>query len=398
MCATRSKSGMETMLYRLLVCSMALALSVSAGATPNAEDDLLGDVLSRQQDCCDVVHAIDSFPMPPPFSEVAEVDGAIAAHPDVVVFPILVAGSAAVSVNRRLSSKLLQAMAAGNIAVIYPDIGEPYRSVFMQIIDGIEERAKGQVSNFAVGANADLGELNDSLRRQETKVVIALGRQGAKVASGLDGNIGVVVGGVLSAPEGEARNLQVNSLSPDPALLFARLKGMMPKARRVFTVYDPRQNEWLIRLAKEGAQAQGLELVTYQAQDLRTAMLAYQEILAKADSRQDALWLPQDSTTVEESAVLPLVLQNSWANNLTVFSSSFGHVRRGVLFSLYPDNVGLGKHLAGSALGMLSSGGREAPALSPLREVLMAVNLRTAKHLGLNAGRPQSFDMAFPEQ
>jgi hypothetical protein len=34
----------------------------------------------------------------------------------------------------------------------------------------------------------------------------------------------------------------------------------------------------------------------------------------------------------------------------------------------------------------------------PLREVLMAINLRTAKHLGLNIGSPQSFDMAFPEQ
>jgi hypothetical protein len=30
--------------------------------------------------------------------------------------------------------------------------------------------------------------------------------------------------------------------------------------------------------------------------------------------------------------------------------------------------------------------------------VLMAINLRTAKHLGLNTGRPQSFDMTFPEQ
>jgi putative ABC transport system substrate-binding protein len=34
----------------------------------------------------------------------------------------------------------------------------------------------------------------------------------------------------------------------------------------------------------------------------------------------------------------------------------------------------------------------------PLRAVLMAINLRTAKHLGLNTSRPQSFDMTFPEQ
>jgi ABC-type uncharacterized transport system substrate-binding protein len=270
--------------------------------------------------------------------------------------------------------------------------------VFTQIIDGIEAKAKGRVANFAVGPNVDVGKLKNALHKKDTKVVIALGRQGMKVASGFDSNIGVVVGGVFSAGEGETRALQVNSLTPDPALLFSRLKKMKPDVQRIFTVYDPRQNEWLIRLAKEGAAAQGLELVTYKAQDLRSAMKAYQEIIATADSKRDALWLPQDSTTVEESTVMPYILQESWTNNLVVFSSSFAHVKRGVLFSLYPNNVELGRHLAGSALGILASGKSETSDLVPLREVLMAVNLRTAKHLGLNANRLQSLDMTFPEQ
>jgi putative ABC transport system substrate-binding protein len=316
---------------------------------------------------------------------------------DVIVFPIKVAGGAVAGEGRRLSDKLAQAAVDG-IAVIYPDIGEPYRSVFTQIIDGIEAKAKGRVANFAVGPGFDVGELNNSLRRQDTKVVIALGRQGVKVASGLDSSIGVVVGGVLSASEEGARALQVNSLSPDPALLFSRLKKMMPNSRRIFVVYDPRQNEWLIQLAKEGAAAQGMELVTYPSQDLRSAMKAYQEILAAADSSRDTLWLPQDPTTVEESTVLPFVLQESWTKNLAVFSSSFGHVKRGVLFSLYPNNVELGRHLAGNALDLLASGNNEVSGMIPLREVLMAVNLRTAKHLGINTNRLQSFDMAFPEQ
>ena len=319
---------------------------------------------------------------------------AIGASEDIVIFPIRVAAGTV----KRLFNKLAQASDVDGIAVIYPDIGEPYRSVFTQIIEGIEARAKGHVANVAVGPNVDVGELNNSLHRQDTKVVIALGRQGMKIASRLDSNIGVVVGGVLSPSEDGARVLQVNSLSPDPALLFSRLKKMMPNARRVYTVYDPRQNEWLIHLAKEGAVAQGLELVTYQAQDLRSAMRAYQEIIAAADGSQDALWLPQDSTTVEESTVLPLVLQESWTRNLAVFSSSFGHVKRGVLFSLYPNNVELGRHLAGDALDLLASGNSETPSMAPLREVLMAVNLRTAKHLGLNTNHLQSFDMVFPEQ
>jgi putative ABC transport system substrate-binding protein len=354
-------------------------------------------------DQTEAIRAIDPFLPPPAMSTLAqekyaEVIRAIEAYPEVVVFPIQVAGPVTATAARRLANKIAQASSAGSIAVIYPDIGEPYRSVFAQIINGIEEKAKGRVSNFPVGPNVDVGELNNSLRQQDTRVVIALGRQGVKVASALNGDYGVVVGGVLMAPDEEARNLQVNSLAPDPALLFSRLKGMMPKVRRIFTVYDPRQNDWMIKLAREAALSQGLELVAYEAQDLRSAMRAYQEIMSSVDKDKDALWLPQDSTTVEESTVLPMVLKDSWDNNLAVFSSSFGHVRRGVLFSLYPNNVELGRYLAGSALGLIASGGGDISSMLPLREVLMAINLRTAKHLGLTISRPQSFDMAFPEQ
>jgi len=53
---------------------------------------------------------------------------------------------------------------------------------------------------------------------------------------------------------------------------------------------------------------------------------------------------------------------------------------------------------AGSALAFMTSGNNEASGMFPLREVLMAINLRTAQHLGINTRRSQSFDMAFPER
>ena len=214
----------------------------------------------------------------------------------------------------------------------------------------------------------------------------------------LDHGIWVVVGGVLTVPENEAREQPVISLSPDPALLFARMKALMPGAKRVFAVYDPALNGWLIKLAKEAARAQGLELVAYEAQDLRSAVRFYQEIFSAADGDSDVLWLPQDSTTVEEGSVLPLVLQESWNQGIAVFSSNSTHVRRGVLFSLYPDNVALGKSLAGLARGILISGDYGGRGMMPLRDVQSIVNLRTAKHLELNRGRLQGFDTTFPEQ
>ena len=284
------------------------------------------------------------------------------------------------------------------IAIIYPDIGEPYRSVFSKIIEGIEDQAKSHVPSFAVGTDANVHDIADELRRQDIHIVIALGRNGMKAAAGLERDIHIVTGGVISIPEAKANNIEVFSLAPDPALLFARLQDFMPAAKRVFVVYDPRQNAWLMRLARDAAASRNLVLIAYEAQDLKTAVRLYQEILATADAKKDALWLLQDSTTVDEGVVLPLVLQEAWSHNLMLFSSNAAHVRRGALFSLYPNNLEIGRSLANSALGYTVSAGQHAPrGINPLKAVSIAVNLRTASHLGLNIEDKQSFDLVFPE-
>ena len=156
--------------------------------------------------------------------------------------------------------------ATRSVAVVYPDIGEPFRSVFTTIINGVEDRARGRVLGYPVSANANTAELAAELRKRDVRTVIALGRNGMRVTAGLDrAAFSVVAGGVLSVPEAETQNATVLSLAPDPALLFARLKSLVPHTRRVLVVYDPRQNGWLIKLAREAAKAQGLELVAQEA-------------------------------------------------------------------------------------------------------------------------------------
>ncbi|RJF99908.1 hypothetical protein D3871_02995 [Noviherbaspirillum saxi] len=289
--------------------------------------------------------------------------------------------------------------ANGAVAVVYPDLGEPYRSIFARIIEGIEDGARSAVRSYPIGANAaETAELGSQLKRNGTKVVIALGRQGLKAMSAIDRDIPVVVGAVLAVPETDNRSVTSISLTPDPNLLFARLKGLVPSVRRVTVVYNPQQNDWLIRIAREAARAQGLELVALEARDLASAARLYENAFAVSDSKRDAIWLPQDSTTVDETTILPLALKEAWNRNVAVFSSSFLHVKKGALFALYPNNVELGRTLAAAALGVLANDPRRR-GIFPLRDVQMAVNIRTANHIGLSIGYQQqrSFDAIFPE-
>jgi putative ABC transport system substrate-binding protein len=296
---------------------------------------------------------------------------------------------------------LAAACAAGTaraepIGVLYPDIGEPFRKVFTEILAGIEGQAGQKVRGYPIPANQDIAELSATLKRNNTRVVVALGRQGLKAAGALEPGMGVVVGGVSSVAEGE-RQYGI-CLTPDPALLFAQLKSLAPGIRRVTVVYNPQNNDWLIKIAREAARAQGLELVALEARDLAGAARLYESALAAADGRVDAVWLPNDATTVDENTILPIVLRESWNRNVPIFSSSFLHVKKGALFALYPNNAELGRTLGGLALSLMA-GENPRRGITPLRDVHTALNLRTASHIGINvSSRAQrEFSYLFPE-
>ncbi|MCC2637573.1 MAG: transporter substrate-binding protein [Moraxellaceae bacterium] len=282
------------------------------------------------------------------------------------------------------------------IAVLYPDLGEPYREVFNTLIAGVVEQAGAAVRRYPLRSDQDSAGLQAQLRRAGVRVVIALGRQGLKAAASLDRDFPVVLGGIVAVPEGERRYTGI-SLTPDPAMLFSHLKGLLPGVRRIIVVYNPNYNDWLLTLARSAARAQGLELVAHEARDTATAARLYKELIVETGKR-DAVWLPQDSTTVDEDTILPLVLRQAWQHRVPVFSSSFLHVKKGALFALYPDNRQLGRALAHTANDMLA-GEPVPPGMLPLQAVLSALNVRTASHLGLNLDYQQQrrFDFVFPE-
>jgi len=292
--------------------------------------------------------------------------------------------------------ELQASIGKGTIAVVYPNVEEPFRSAFIAMIQGIEERTKLKVRSYPVDPKVDTAELNATLKRNGTKVVIALGRQGLNATAGLDREIAVLAGGVLLLSDAE--NVMGISMTPDPAMLFSRLRALLPELKRVIVVYNPQKSEWLVKLAREAAKAQGLELQAHVAGDLARAAQLYPQLIAAADNRHDAVWLPHDSTTVEESTILPLVLRESWNSGVPLFSSNVLHVKKGALFAMVPDNVELGRTLAASALGVIAGDVRRR-ALVPLRELQTAINLRTASHIGLNLGALQqrSFDFVYPQ-
>ncbi|RMD80608.1 MAG: hypothetical protein D6809_00750, partial [Gammaproteobacteria bacterium] len=271
--------------------------------------------------------------------------------------------------------------------------------VFATILQGIQRELPGPRRLPLAGGRGDREAL-EALRRDPPRVLIALGRRGLRAARALgERPFPVVVGAVLLRPEDLGEGMVGLSLAPDPAALFAQLRALVPRARRVAVVYDPRRSGWLVERAREAAAAAGLELEAHAARDLRQAARLYRDLLRRApEDGSLALWLPPDATTVDGRVILPLVLREAWRRELPVFASNPAYAKRGVLFALYPDNEAMGRRLARLARRCVQTGCRHSARLQALGALRKAINLRTASHLGIHVSIEQQreFALLFP--
>jgi putative ABC transport system substrate-binding protein len=284
------------------------------------------------------------------------------------------------------------------IGVLYPDIPPPYREVFTQIVAGVRATPGVVVRRYPLKQDADPAALRRWVRVNDCRAVIALGRRGVAAARALGDAVPVIAGAVLITDPPADPGMIGISLAPAPGRLFARLRDLAPEVRRVAVVYNPAHSAWLIARARVAARAQGLQLTALAARDLRAAVHRYRRIFEESERGRLALWLPQDPTTVNACSVLPLILQEAWNRDVAVFSSNPAYVARGVLFALYPDNTAMGTRLGRMALKAVRGDRLSPPWLRLLRDLSIAVNLRTADHLGLAfTGRQvQGFDLVFP--
>jgi len=309
-----------------------------------------------------------------------------------------------------LFSGITYAAPTKKIAIFYPQAKEPYSSIYQEIISGSNsaslELKKDTLAHdfsfeeFIIDKNFDSEDIAKQLTQKNITKVIVLGHSGWKLAKKLskrslpNGNkaFHVVSGALPIRPNG----ISGISLITDPSYLFNYLKQVAPQVKRIHVAYS-KKSAWLIDLAKTAAQQQGLSLQLKKVQNTKEAISFYQQLFNSGVSNQDAVWLPLDRISSNDKITLPLILEKAWSKEVVVFSSKPSHAKRGALFSTYPDNFALGKHLFTMVQTLDKQ--PEQKDFSPLKSTLLAVNLRTAAHLGLkySAKQQQQFKLTFPK-
>jgi putative ABC transport system substrate-binding protein len=134
----------------------------------------------------------------------------------------------------------------------------------------------------------------------------------------------------------------------------------------------------------------GFQLVIHEAEDIRSAAAVYRNLM-RTLNEQDAVWIQPNGSFVN-NAMLSILLQASWEKHFVVFSSNPVHVKRGALFSVYPNNYKMGLSLGRLAQAVAGHNGvqketqklPETPKMQPLDDVFVTLNERTSNHLGIS--------------
>lgn len=285
-----------------------------------------------------------------------------------------------------------------SVAVIYPDIREPYLSVFKEIKTGIDQSLEMPAKTILINKKTTASSLAKRLDEALIDSVITLGSGAYQFADEISDNRHVISGAVFTRPGNAEESISSISMIVSPSAQFAKLKSIAPNVSTIHVIYNPVQDNWLIQRARSALKNSDINLNAIAREGLKETAHAYQELLDDAKlSSKDALWLLQSDRVISESTVLSQVLQHAWDQRFIVFSANPSHVKRGALFATYPNNTQLGERLGNT---LIADNENTLPHVDPLEDLRIAFNTRTAEHLKLNISRSKqkSFDLVFPNR
>lgn len=287
---------------------------------------------------------------------------------------------------------------SSRIAVLYPNVKAPYLRIFNDIVKGVDKASTDQLEILVLPDKLDAHRLKGWLDKRDLTNIVALGNQAMNLALELPAApFNVVAGAVLSAPEVSGRAFSAITMTPDPDLLFEQLKLLSPDIESVSVVYQFARHDYLIKRAQESAASYGLVISEYGTDSAREGAKLFKTIIDDHVPGKTAIWLLQDVPALKERSVLQSLLRKAWDKKILVFSSNPSYVKKGALFSLFPNNVELGRGLVKASMELEKG---HALGTRPGRDLDSVLNTRTAEHLGLRLSRSRrrEFDILFPSE
>ncbi len=238
--------------------------------------------------------------------------------------------------------------------------------------------------------NADVStpdELQSTCSQHKADLILALGTDAAKLVK--EANLAIPsvfamvsepgASGLLNSGESAGTPMTGSCLDVPVSEQFASLLEVVPGIRRIGVIYDPNESQLMVDEGRVAANRMDLGFVAYPVHSETEVPKA----LSAIRPRIDALWLVSDRTVLTTQS-LQYIFLFAFQNNLPLMGLSEHFVRMGALLAVGPDYEDVGRQSGELAAKILK--GRdpdELPVVSP-RKLMLSLNLRTAKIIGLD--------------
>ncbi|WP_224365105.1 ABC transporter substrate-binding protein [Hyalangium versicolor] len=136
----------------------------------------------------------------------------------------------------------------------------------------------------------------------------------------------------------EGPNVTGIALTSDYTPELGALKAMLPKAKRVGILHDPRFSARQVQTAQESASAQGLSIVPLEVE----SQARVEKVLAGAAGKVDAMLMVADKT-VANTTVVEALITFATAQKIPLVALTPSQVKEGATLSLAPSPTAIGQ-------------------------------------------------------
>ncbi len=231
-----------------------------------------------------------------------------------------------------------------------------------------------------IPSSSDTNALIQFLQNYKPKLILTLGTPATRASLSQVKQIPMVAGLVLDIEElGQNVNATGVGLNFPASVQWLWLHRILPEARQIAVLYDPRQGSALFQTLQKQALADGINLIPAPA----ASAVDLPALIKNLPTQLDALWAVDGAAAYNPAAVRELLLY-SFRNRVPLIGLSAQWVKAGALYALDWDYSDLGAQSADLAKDILLKGISPA-SLTPLtpRKVRPVFNTKTAEHMKL---------------
>ena len=262
---------------------------------------------------------------------------------------------------------------AADVAVVLSSAAQPYQ----EALQGFQNKTGLEIEVHDIGDDLETGHrLMENLSAKEIRAVLTIGTKATLAGGKLPSSIPLIYTMVINEMQLPRSSVGGVLIRVGVKTQFELLRRLLPEARRIGVIYNPRYTKDDILEARTVAETFDLELIPVAVENEEQAKSAVAKLTPE---RVDLIWTVVDKTVLQP-VVMSALISHSWEQKLPLIGLSEAHVRSGAFAAFHVTYPDVGQQAADQVRSILEGA---QPRMETPEQVIVFVNAEVQKKLGL---------------